>query len=172
MCFCTHSRVWPGQESSRGEEGKDWRNGDVASDGRSSSYMGSWGQQRARRTENEMEMNKTNKTDMWRLKWENLEEKKKRIAQRRRKINPGWKMCDERGENGGSEGEWGGEKGCWQSTEGLEVMDGLSRLARLSIRRVEVLKRTAEINALCRNRNYKESWKCVAVRGGKKRHSC
>lgn len=46
---------------------------------------------------------------------------------------------------------------------GLEVMDGLSRLARLSVRRPEVVKRNAEITALHRNQKYKECRICVAA---------
>lgn len=42
-------------------------------------------------------------------------------------------------------------------------MDGLSRLARLSVRRPEVVKRNAEITALHRNQNYKECRICVAA---------
>lgn len=49
-------------------------------------------------------------------------------------------------------------------------MDGLSCLARLSIRRAEVVKRNVEINTPHRNLNYKESRKCAVVygKGGKK----
>lgn len=48
-------------------------------------------------------------------------------------------------------------------------MDGLSRLARLSVRRPEVVKRNVEINTVHRNLNDKECWRCVAVCGNGKR---
>lgn len=69
-------------------------------------------------------------------------------------------MKEEKMAGNDREQEWGGEKGCWPRTKDLEVMDGLSRLARLSVRRAEVVKRNVEINTLHRNLNQEECWKC------------
>lgn len=162
----------PGLKSCRGGVGKERISPDVASNGLSSSCMGLSGE--ARSTESTVmrkwdrkgpEKNRglTTKVGHFRVKKKHQEDEKSIWAAR-------CMMKEEKMVENNREGEWRGEKGCWQSTESLEVMDGLSRLARLSIRRAEVVKRNAEINTPHRILNYKESRKCVVVYGkGEKR---